>query len=138
MKIDELISKTDTQNLNAQGYEVIDQFEVDQYNFALTKIPDILAPMLGAEYQLGFSKDGTDFTDYAQQDQKFVSKNEKFPLGKLSKGLNTVKQWISEYGPIVIASNNTNKTKLYAKIFKRARFTIDTQSAMGMDWLIIK
>ena len=138
MKINELISDTDNENLNAQGYEVVDQIEIDNYNIALTKIPDMMASMIGAEYQLGFSKEGTDFTDYAQQDQKFVKKNEKFPLGKLAQGLETVKQWVSQYGPIVVSSSNPNKTRVYAKIFNRAKFTVDTNSAMGMDWLIIE
>ena len=137
MKINELISDTDTNNLNSQGYSVVDQFETEGYNFALTKIPDMMAPMIGAEYQLGFSKDGTDFTDYAQHDQKFVKQDEKFPLGALGKGLDTVKEWCSTYGPIVIASSNPQKTRIYSRVFKRAKFDIESNSAMGMDWLII-
>jgi hypothetical protein len=138
MKINELISDTDTRNLNAQGYEVVDQIEIDNYNIALTRMPAQMAPMLGAEYQLGFSKEGTDFTDYTQQTQKFIQKNEKFPLGKLAQGLNTVRQWISEYGPIAIASSNLNKTKVYAKIFNRAKFSVTPKEGMGTTWLIIE
>ena len=137
MKIDEVVSQTDINNLNAQGYEVIDQIDIDGYTIALTKIPGFMAPMIGAKYQLGFSKSGTDFTDYGQHDKKFVKPNETFPLSKIPKGLSKIKEWIQEYGPVVIASSNSKKTALYNKLFKRAHFDVEPYSVMGQSWLIV-
>ena len=137
MKINELISDIDRNALRDNGYSIADQFEVENYNFVLSKMPDMMAQQLGASYQLGFSKDNTDFTAYSQQHQKFVSKDEKFPLGALGKGLEKVKQWCSTFGPIVIASSNPKKTKLYSRVFKRANFNIETHAMMGTEWITI-
>lgn len=137
MKINEVVSQTDIDNLNAQGYKVVDQIDIDGYTIALTKIPEFIAPMIGAEYQLGFSKNGTDFTDYGQHDKKFVKPNETFPLSKIPKGLGKIKEWIQEYGPVVIASSNSKKTTLYNKLFKRAHFDVKSNNMMGQEWLIV-
>ena len=139
MRIDELISQTDTDNLSANSYEIIDQVEVQGYNVALTKMPDYLAEILGASYQLGFSKEGTDFTDYGQHDKKYTNKGEKFPIADVQRtSYGKIREWVQEYGPLVIASSNPRKTKIYSHMFKKAKFNVEKYSAMGNEWLVIQ
>jgi len=137
-QIREHVSNDDIQALRDNGYELIDSIEIGQYNIAVTRIPDMMQPMIGAEYQLGFSKNDTQFTDYSQHDQKFVSKGEKFPLSELSKGMDTITIWIDRYGPMVVGSSNQQKTNTYKRLFKRAGFKIHEMNMMGFEYFIIE
>ena len=137
MRIDELISDLDKQNLNSAGYEIIEELQADNYNFVLTKMLPMEIQMLGVEYQLGFSKDDTSFTDYEQHSQKFAKPGEKFALNSLSKALPTIKQWTIDYGAILLSSSDPRKSKLYSKIFKRAKFNVEDNEIMGQHFVII-
>jgi len=138
MKINEIISDTDADNLTQQQYTIVDQVEIQGYNIVLTKMPDFLAQILGAHYQLGFSKANTDFTDYAQHAEKFVEPGETFPLAKLGQGFTNIKDWANEYGALVVASSDPRKTRLYSRLFARAGFDVEKYNAMQNDWIIIK
>jgi len=133
----ETISELDRKNLNAAGYEIIEELEANNYNFVLTKMTAMETQMMGVEYQLGFSKDDTSFTDYEQHSQKFTKPGEKFGLNGLSQALPTIKQWTIDYGPILLSSSDERKNKLYSKIFKRANFEVQDNEIMGQHFIII-
>jgi len=138
MKINEIISDTDIANLAQQQYTIVDQVEIQGYNIVLTKMPEQLAEILGAHYQLGFSKANTDFTDYAQHAEKFVEPGETFPLAELALSFENIEEWTEKYGDIVVASSDARKTKLYSRLFARAGFDVENYNAMQNDWIIIK
>lgn len=117
-RIAEAVSKTDAEQLERYGCKIIDIIETDHYTIALIKMPDGSFPK--SEYQLGFSKSGTDFTDYDQQWSKFPAEN--ISLSNLAKVMPKIREWVDEYGPITVSSSAPRKMQTYYKIFKRFGF----------------
>ena len=114
-RIVEAVSKTDMETLDRYGCQVIDTIEIGEHTITLVKMP---SP--AQEYQLGFSKTGTDFTDYEQQWSKYPAKD--VSLTKLAKAIPKIRKWIKEYGPITISSSMPKKVQTYYKIFRRFGF----------------
>lgn len=124
----EAVSDADKERLNTYGCDIVDTIEINQYTIALIKMPKEITDMISrasdSEYQLGFSKEGTDFTDYNQQWTKHSKIGETFNLSSLAEAIPKIREWINKYGEIVISSSSPKKTQTYYKIFKKFGFSI--------------
>lgn len=139
MLLKEVISKQDSENLSKYGFDVVDVHDINDYSLALLKMPRQLSQLLGARYQLGFSKRGTSFTDYSQHDSRFMAKGDIVPLSKLGDGIKKIMEWLTNYGNIVISSSNMQKLETYKKLFMRANINVaEREDPTGHKFLILK
>lgn len=116
-RIVEAVSKTDIEQLSEYGCQIIDIIEIGEHTITLVKMPSSTQ-----EYQLGFSRTGTDFTDYKQQWSKYPAKD--VSLTNLAKAIPKIREWIEEYGPITISSSVPKKMQTYYRIFRRFGFKV--------------
>lgn len=139
MKINEVLSKDDQQFISGYGMEIVDQVEKGDYGIYLVKAPFTLVGNI--KNQLGFSKTGTSFTDFHSQTVKQpVNSNDiKQAFANMNAAVHTMKGWIREYGPFVVATASDKKMKFYEKWFSYHGFVVKKaySDTMYIDCLVI-
>lgn len=117
--------------IRGQGGEVIEQYNIQNYNLYLIEMSPFMANYCGCKYQVAFSRNDTSFI-YHQFDKR--SPKQSPPLSQMILLINKIKEWVKKYGEVSIGSQNKNKLDTYMRIFDRFKIPYIVKEIPPIDF----
>lgn len=110
MRLHELLTNKDRNLLIQHDMEIVQDIDVGDYTLALIRDMGVL--------QLSLARKGLDVVDYKNQLTKFPL--EAPPSFKHMDAIfKKIAEWVNQYSAIAVGSEDPNKERVYAKLFKR-------------------
>lgn len=126
------------EDLERYGWKIMDQRTVGDHQLTLTvhEAPEGSLPWdedATKVYQVGLQRNGMDFTDLEQQDEKYPN-----PMPKsLHPFADVISEWVARYKHLLVKSHKDEKTEQYFKVLPRLGLHVRKTQWMGFPTLII-
>jgi len=127
----EEISPDQKDKLENMGIEIIEDFQVGEYQLVLIK--SHIYPV--TPYSIGVQRKGLDFTDSNQQMEHIIP--DAVSLEDGHQILIKAVEWVKEYGKIIIGSYNDRKNKMYKLLLQRKGVTVKDYPIHGVNAMLI-
>lgn len=121
--------------MSQRGAKVIDWLQTEDYEIFLFSY-NIMRDEIGVPYQIAFQRKGHDFTDFEDVFSKSIPDN--VSIKDLRKVGDKIEEWLQEYKPIAVGSNNPKKSDVYKRIFERLGFDVDVKMWQGQKVVILR
>jgi len=130
MKIKEILqelklSREAQQYLDFSGDKILDDVTIGDYELFLVK-----SGMIPNTYQIAFQRKGFDALNPEQQSQQQIQNRGK---GSRKELTGVIDKWVRQYGPLIAASFNPEKTQKYVNILNRFGYKIGQKNFMGVE-----
>ena len=109
----EILSKQQKNTLASMNMEIVESFELGNYEMYLVST-GMMNLYYHCDYQIGFQRSDSDFTSYEDQFKTFIF--DRLPIHEAVKFVNKLKEWIEEYGKVIVHSFNEKKTEKWERI----------------------
>lgn len=127
LKSDRMIESLSSEQfgvLSSMGFSLQKEIDFDGYTIALVKLSDMVAIMVGADYQVGIQKSGFQFTKFSDQTLEDI-KVDKLPIKVAREFLNILDKWNKEYGSLAIGTVSEKKYEQYKNILQKRGYIIE-------------
>ena len=125
MKIAEIITSHDQDQLSSAGWKVRDELELKTYTLSLIDTPDeerACGPVDCPDVQIALARNGMNFLGTAPKNKIPLEIPTSF--NDLRPILIKINHWIKQYGTLLVGAPEPRKLRIYEKILKKAGFKV--------------